>query len=62
MKLEFKTKNTSDGYAHYLCIDTEAKTVSTAPSCWVSIDVPIVLKRDLDALKAKAIADGYKVV
>lgn len=26
MKLEFRTKNTAYGMAHYLCIDTNAKT------------------------------------
>lgn len=62
MKLEFRTKNNYNGNAHYLCIDTDAKTVSTVPSCWISIDVPIIAKRDLDTLKAKAIADGYKKV
>ena len=62
MKLEFRTKNTDYGYAHYLCIDTDAKTVSTTPTHWVSIDVPIITKRDLDTLKAKAIVDDYKVV
>ena len=62
MKLEFRTKNTKYGNAHYLCIDTDAKTVSTVPSCWVPIDVPIIVKRDLDTLKTKAVADGYKVV
>ena len=60
MKLEFRTKNNDYGNAHYLCIDTDAKTVSTVPSSWVSIDVPIIAKRDIDALKAKAIANGYK--
>ena len=62
MKLEFRTKNTKYGNAHYLCIDTDAKTVSTVPSGWVSIDVPIIAKRDLDALKAKAVVGGYKAV
>lgn len=62
MKLEFRTKNTEYGNAHYLCIDTDSKIVSTVPSCWVSIEVPIIAKRDLDTLKAKAVADGYKVV
>nr|DAH39313.1 MAG TPA: hypothetical protein [Caudoviricetes sp.] len=62
MKLEFRTKNTAYGYAHYLCIDTDAKVVTTTPTHWVSIDVPIITKSDLGALKAKAIEDGYKVV
>lgn len=62
MKLEFRTKNTYYGNAHYLCIDTDIKTVSTVPNGWVSIDVPIIAKRDLDTLRAKAIADGYMVV
>lgn len=62
MKLEFRTKNTEYGYAHYLCIDTTTKTISTTPTHWVSIDVPLIAKRDLDTLKAKAIADGYMKV
>ena len=62
MKLEFRTKNTAYGNAHYLCIDTDNKTVSTVPEHWVSKDVPIMTKRDLDTLKAQAIADGYTEV
>ena len=62
MKLEFRTKNTAYGNAHYLCIDTDNKTVSTVPEHWVSKDVPVVAKRDLDTLKAQAIADGYTEV
>lgn len=62
MKLEFRTKNTAYGTAHYLFIDTTAKTFSRVPDGWVSKDVPIVAKRDMDALKAQAIADGYKEV
>ena len=62
MKLEFRTKNTSYGIAHYLRIDTDAKTFSRVPDGWVSKDVPIVAKRDMDAIKAQAIADGYEEV
>lgn len=62
MKLEFRTKNTAYGNAHYLRIDTDNKTVSTVPKHWVPKDVPIVAKRDIDTLKAQAIADGYKEV
>ena len=60
MKLEFRTKNTAYGMAHYLCIDT--KTFSRVPEGWVSKDVPVVARRDMDTLKAQAIADGYKEV
>lgn len=59
MKLEFRTKNTYYGNAHYLRIDTEAKTVSTVSTCWISKEVPIVAKHDIDRLKQLAIADGY---
>ena len=62
MKLEFRTKNTYYGTAHYLRIDTNAKTFSRVPDNWVSKDVPVVAKRDMDMLKAQAIADGYKEV
>ena len=62
MKLEFRTKNTAYGNAHYLCIDTNAKTFSRVPDGWVSKDVPVVAKRDMDTLKAQAIADGYTEV
>lgn len=62
MKLEFRTKNTAYGNAHYLCIDTDNKTVSTIPEHWVSKDVPIITKRGMDAIKAQAIADGYTEV
>ncbi len=62
MKLEFRIKNTYYGNAHYLCINTDAKTVSTVPERWVSKDVPIVAKHDIDTLKAQAIADGYEEV
>jgi hypothetical protein len=62
MKLEFRTKNTAYGMAHYLCIDTNAKTFSRVPDGWVSKDVPVVAKRDMDTIKAQAIADGYKEV
>lgn len=62
MKLEFRTKNTAYGTAHYLCIDTDNKTVSTVPEHWVSKDVPTVSKRDMDTLKTQAIVDGYEEV
>jgi hypothetical protein len=62
MKLEFRTKNTAYGTAHYLCIDTNAKTFSRVPDGWVSKDVPVVAKRDMDTIKAQAIADGYTEV
>ena len=62
MKLEFRTKNTAYGNAHYLCIDTDKKTVSTVQERWVSKDVPIVAKRDMDTIKAQAITDGYTEV
>ena len=62
MKLEFRTKNAAYGTAHYLCIDTNAKTFSLVPEHWVSKDVPVVAKRDMDAIKAQAIADGYTEV
>ena len=53
MKLEFRTKNTAYGMAHYLCIDTNAKTFSRVPDSWVSKDVPVVAKRDMDTLKRR---------
>lgn len=62
MKLEFRTKNNANGHGYYLSIDTDTKIVSTVPEHWVSKDVPIVAKRDMDALKAQAIADGYAEV
>jgi len=62
MKLEFRTKTTVYGTGHYLCIDTNTKIVSTVPEHWVSKDVPVVAKRDMDTLKAQAIADGYTEV
>lgn len=62
MKLEFRTKTTYSGSGHYLFIDTNAKTFSRVPDGWVSKDVPVVAKRDMDTLKAQAIADGYTEV
>lgn len=62
MKLEFRTKTTVYGTGHYLCIDTGAKTFSRVPDGWVSKDVPVVAKHDMDRLKAQAIADGYTEV
>lgn len=62
MKLEFRTKNNCYGNGHYLCIDTDAKTVSTVSKSWISRNVPIVAKHDIDALKAQSIADGYKEI
>lgn len=62
MKMEFRTKTNINGHCHYLSIDTNAKTFSRVPDGWVSKDVPTVSKRDMDTLKAQAIADGYKEV
>lgn len=62
MKMEFRAKTNANGHCYYLSIDTGGKTVSTIPEHWVSKDVPTVSKRDLDTLKAQAIADGYKEV
>lgn len=62
MKMEFRTKTNANGNCYYLSIDTDNKTVSNVPEHWVSKDVPTLAKRDLDTLKAQAIADGYKEV
>lgn len=62
MKLEFRTKTTVYGTGHYLCIDTGAKTFSRVPDGCVFKDVPTVSKRDMDTIKAQAIADGYTEV
>lgn len=62
MKLEFRTKTNANGHGYYLCINTETKTASTVPEHWVPKDVPTVSKRDMDTLKAQAIADGYTEV
>lgn len=62
MKMEFRTKTNVNGHGYYISIDTDKKTVSTVPEHWVSKDVPTLTKRDLDTLKAQAIADGYKEV
>ncbi len=62
MKLEFRTKTSSNGRGCYLCIDTNTKTFSRVPDSWVSKDVPVVAKHDMDTLKAQAIADGYTEV
>ena len=45
-----------------LCMDTDARTVSRGPDGWVSKDVAVVAKHDMDTLKAHAIADGYAEV
>ena len=62
MKMEFRTKTNANGHCYYLRIDTDGKTVSTVPQHWVSKDVPTVSKRDIDTLKAQAMADGYTEV
>lgn len=62
MKLEFRTKTNANGRGYYLCIDTNAKTFSRVSDNFVSKDVPTVSKRDMDTLKAQAIADGYMEV
>lgn len=62
MKLEFRTKNNPYGNGHHLCIDTDTKTFSTFSRSWISRNVPVVAKHDIDALKAQAIADGYTEV
>ena len=59
MLLEFRTKNTYYGNAHYLCIDTDAKVVTTTSKSWVAKDVPVVAKHVIDVLKQQALADGY---
>lgn len=62
MKLEFRTKTNANGHCYYLSINTDNKTVSDAPDGWVSKDVPTVSKRDMDTIKAQAIADKYTEV
>lgn len=62
MKLEFRTKTNANGHGYYLCIDTNAKTFFHIPDGWVSKDVPVVAKRDIDTIKAQAIANGYAEV
>ena len=62
MKLEFRTKTTYSGNGHYLRIDTNAKTFSRVSENFVSKDVPVVAKQDMDTIKAQAIADGYTEV
>lgn len=62
MKLEFRTKTNANGHGYYLCIDTNAKTFSRVSENFVSKDVPVVAKQDMDTLKTQAIADGYTEV
>lgn len=62
MKMEFRTKPNANGHCYYLSIDTGNKTVSTVPTRWISKDIPALTKRDLDTLKAQAIADEYTEV
>ena len=62
MKIEFRTKTNANGHCYYLSIDTDNKTVSAVPAYWISKDVPTLAKRDLDTIKAHAIADGYKEI
>lgn len=62
MKMEFRTKTNVNGHCYYLRIDTNAKTFSRVPDSWVSKDVPTVSKRDIDTIKAQAIADEYTEV
>ena len=62
MKLEFRTKTNANGNGYYLCVNTNAKTFSRVPDGWISKDVPTVSKRDMDTIKAQAIADGYTEV
>nr|DAL62811.1 MAG TPA_asm: hypothetical protein [Caudoviricetes sp.] len=62
MKLEFRTKTSANGHGYYLRIDTNAKTFSRVPENFVSKDVPVVAKQDMDTIKAQAIADGYTEV
>ena len=62
MKMEFRTKTNANGHCYYLSIDTDNRTVSTVPARWISKDVPTLAKRDMDAIKAQAIADGYTEV
>lgn len=62
MKMEFRTKTNVNGHCYYLSIDTDSRTVSTVPASWISKDVPTLAKRDMDTLKAQAIADGYAEV
>lgn len=62
MKMEFRTKTNVNGRCYYLSIDTDNRTVSAVPTHWISKDIPTLAKRDLDTLKAQAIADGYAEV
>lgn len=62
MEMEFRTKTNANGHCYYLSIDTDNRTISTVPAHWVSKDVPKLAKRDMDTIKAQAIADGYTEV
>lgn len=62
MKMEFRTKTNAIGHCYYLSIDTDNRTVSTVPARWISKDIPTLTKRDMDTIKAQAIADGYEEV
>lgn len=62
MKLEFRTKTNANGRGYYLRIDTNVKTFSRVPENFVSKDLPVVAKQDMDTIKAQAIADGYTEV
>lgn len=62
MKMEFRTKTNANGHCYYLSIDTDNRTISTVSARWISKDIPTLAKRDLNTLKAQAIADGYTEV
>ena len=62
MELEFRTKNTYYGNAHYLRIDTDTKEFSTVSRCWVAKEVPVISKHDIDHIKQLAIKNGYTEV
>lgn len=62
MLLEFRTKNTVNGNCKYLWIDTTAKTFSTMPLGFISLDVPLVRAADIETLRAACIRDEYKEV
>lgn len=50
MILEFRTNRDRNGNALYLAIDTGAECYATTPRGWLSKDIPVLSRKDRNAI------------
>ena len=59
MILQFMTARNAYGHRKYLEIDTDRKVYATETAKWLSLDIPVIKSKDLNALIDKCVLGNY---